>query len=132
MRRLADYLQSMQTEDVLAETEKAKSQARTLLEDQCAGGDPMQTAIAQPTPETQVREILEALLMLPPERIAQVHDYVRFLQERYGQVQPIEHSDSWSEQDIHDLMAAALAHAEGSLGAGEDDDGCLSAAPALG
>jgi len=92
----------------------------------------MQTAIAQPTPETQLREILEALLMLPPERIAQVHDYVRFIQERYGQIQPADSSDSWSEQDIHDLMAAALAHAEDALGAGEDDDGCLSAALALG
>lgn len=34
MRQLADYLQYMQTEDVLAETEKAKVQARALLEDQ--------------------------------------------------------------------------------------------------
>jgi len=80
----------------------------------------MQTAIAQPTSETLLREILEALLMLPPERVAQVHDFVRFLQERYGQVRPIEHNDSWSEQDIRDLMAAALAHAEVSLGAEED------------
>jgi hypothetical protein len=34
MKRLSDYLPSMQTEDVLAATEEAKVQARTLLEDQ--------------------------------------------------------------------------------------------------
>jgi len=34
MKRLRDYLQYMQTEDVLAATEEAKVQARTLLEDQ--------------------------------------------------------------------------------------------------
>lgn len=34
MKRLADYLQHMQTEDVLVATERAKAEARTLLEDQ--------------------------------------------------------------------------------------------------
>jgi len=34
MNQLADYLPYMQTEDVLAATEKAKHEARTLLEDQ--------------------------------------------------------------------------------------------------
>lgn len=34
MKRLADYLQYMQTEDVLSSTERAKVQARALLEDQ--------------------------------------------------------------------------------------------------
>lgn len=33
-RQLADYLTSMQTDDVLAATDEAKVQARTLLEDQ--------------------------------------------------------------------------------------------------
>ena len=33
-KRLADYVQAMQTDDVLAATDKAKVQARTLLEDQ--------------------------------------------------------------------------------------------------
>ena len=33
-KQLADYLQTMQTDDVLAATDKAKVQARTLLEDQ--------------------------------------------------------------------------------------------------
>jgi len=34
MKQLADYLQYMETEDVLAATQQAKTQARTLLEDQ--------------------------------------------------------------------------------------------------
>ena len=34
MKRLSDYLQYMQTKNVLAATEEAKVQARTLLEDQ--------------------------------------------------------------------------------------------------
>jgi len=34
MKQLADYVQTMQTDDVLAATDKAKVQARTLLEDQ--------------------------------------------------------------------------------------------------
>ncbi|MBX7235151.1 MAG: hypothetical protein K1X65_12235 [Caldilineales bacterium] len=34
MKQLADYLPLMQTDDVLAATEKAKVHARTLLEDQ--------------------------------------------------------------------------------------------------
>lgn len=34
MKRLADYLEYMQTDDVLAATERAKVQARVLLEDQ--------------------------------------------------------------------------------------------------
>lgn len=34
MKRLADYLEYMQTQDVLAATEEAKIQARALLEDQ--------------------------------------------------------------------------------------------------
>jgi len=34
MKQLADYVQAMQTDDVLAATDKAKVQARALLEDQ--------------------------------------------------------------------------------------------------
>ncbi len=34
MKRLADYLQYMQTKDVLAATQEAKVEARALLEDQ--------------------------------------------------------------------------------------------------
>jgi hypothetical protein len=34
-----------------------------------------------------------------------------FLQERYGQRTAVDVSDAWSEEDLHDLMQASLAHA---------------------
>lgn len=34
---------------------------------------------------TQARKILDVLFTLPPEKVAEVYDFVIFLQERYGQ-----------------------------------------------
>jgi len=68
---------------------------------------------------TQAREILEALSVLPPEKVAEVYDLVAFLQERYGQRTAVDVSDAWSEEDLHDLMQASLAHAECEYGGGE-------------
>jgi hypothetical protein len=72
---------------------------------------------------TQAREILEALSTLPPEKVAEVHDFVTFLQERYGQRTAVDVSDAWSEEDLHDLMQASLAHAERTIWAGEEEYG---------
>jgi hypothetical protein len=60
---------------------------------------------------THAREILAALFTLPPEKVAEVHDFVNFLQERYGQRTAVDVSDAWSEEDLHDLMQASLVHA---------------------
>ncbi len=60
---------------------------------------------------TQAREILQALFTLPPEKVAEVYDFITFLQERYGQRTAVDVSDAWSEEDLHDLMQASLAHA---------------------
>jgi len=68
------------------------------------GGTPMMT-------RTQAKEILEALSTLPPEKVAEVYDFVAFLQERYGQRTAVDVSDAWSEEDLHDLMQASLVHA---------------------
>ena len=38
---------------------------------------------------TQTREILEALLTLPSEKMAEVYGFVTFLQERYGHNAPL-------------------------------------------
>jgi hypothetical protein len=43
--------------------------------------------------------------------VAEVYDFVTFLQERYGQRIAVDVSDAWSEEDLHDLMEASLAHA---------------------
>ena len=46
-----------------------------------------------------------------------------FLQERYGQRTAVDVSDAWSEEDLHDLMQASLAHAERTIWTGEEEYG---------
>ena len=41
-----------------------------------------------------------------------------YLQERYGQRTAVDVSDTWSEEDQHDLIQASLAHAERTIWAG--------------
>ena len=72
---------------------------------------------------TQAKEILGALSTLPSEKVAEVYDFVAFLQERYGQRTTIDVSDVWSEEDIHDLVQASLAYAESTIWAGEEEYG---------
>ncbi len=72
---------------------------------------------------TQAREILDVLSILPAEKVAEVYDFVTFLQERYGQRTAVDVSDAWSEEDLHDLMQASLAYAEHTIWAGEEERG---------
>jgi hypothetical protein len=72
---------------------------------------------------TQAIEILEALFSLPTEKVAEVYDFITFLQERYGQRTAVDVSDAWSEEDLHDLMRASLAHAERTIWAEEEEYG---------
>lgn len=60
----------------------------------------------------QAKEILTALSVLPPERILEVHHFVLFLKDRYGSAKPVDESDAWTDEDIHDLTVAVLQHAE--------------------
>lgn len=69
----------------------------------------------------QAREILDALLTLPPEKVAEVYDFVTFLRERYGQHTMVDVSDAWTEEDLDDLVRASLTYAERSIWAGEED-----------
>jgi len=71
---------------------------------------------------TQAREILNALSILPTEKVAEVYDFVTFLRERYGQRAAVDVSDAWSEEDLHDLMRASLAYAERTIWAGEEEE----------
>jgi len=73
--------------------------------------------------ESQLLQILEALRMLPAEQVREVRDFVLFLRERYGGTPFADFDDAWSEQDICDLTAATLTHAERSLGAEESTSG---------
>jgi hypothetical protein len=63
----------------------------------------------------QAKEILEALQSLPADKIEAVYDYVTFLRQRYGEDHPIDESDAWTEEDIGDLVAASLGHAQQTL-----------------
>jgi hypothetical protein len=72
---------------------------------------------------TQARHILEALITLPTEKVAEVYDFITYLQERYAQRTAVDVSDDWSEEDLHDLMRASLEHAERTIWAGEEEYG---------
>ncbi len=60
----------------------------------------------------RAKEILEALASLPPDKVEAVYDYITFLRQRYGEGAQIDKSGAWSEEDIGDLVAASLAHAQ--------------------
>lgn len=64
---------------------------------------------------TQAKEILKAISVLPPERVSAVQDFVLFLKDRYGYVKPVDDSDTWTDEDIHDLTVAVLQHADQTL-----------------
>lgn len=69
----------------------------------------------------RTEQIMRAISTLPPEKVAEVYDFVLFLQARYGQPW-VDRSDAWSEEDIQDLAAAALAYADRTVWSGEEAD----------
>lgn len=75
----------------------------------------MQTVIDRPTAATHVQQIVQTLRSLPPEKVAEVWDFVSFLQDRYAVTQKVDVADAWSEQDLQDLSRASLAYAESNL-----------------
>lgn len=60
----------------------------------------------------QAEEILRALTLLPPDKVVEVQDFVHFLKEYYGHERTVDESDAWSEEDLRDLTAAVLNHAD--------------------
>ena len=60
----------------------------------------------------QAQEILRDLITLPPEAVAEVQDFVCFLKERGKREKTFDESDAWTEEDLHDLTAAVLNHAD--------------------
>ena len=69
---------------------------------------------------TPVKDIVRALLALPPERLAEAYDFILFLQNRYGQVTDI--SDAWSDEDLADLALANLNYAVESIAPDDEPD----------
>lgn len=82
----------------------------------------MQTVIDRPSSATHFQQIVQTLHSLPPEKIAEVWDFVSFLQDRYAEVEKVDVADSWSEQDLEDLTMASLAYAGNSLWDEEHSD----------
>ncbi|MCX6050850.1 MAG: hypothetical protein NT075_37655 [Chloroflexi bacterium] len=59
--------------------------------------------------KVELNDVVSALFKLPAEQIATVYDFILFLQMRHGQ--PIDESDSWTEEDVNELRAASLQYA---------------------
>ncbi len=75
----------------------------------------MQIVIELSATATHVQQIVRTLHSLPPEKVAEVWDFVSFLQDRYAAAEKVDVADSWSEQDLEDLTMASLAYARNSL-----------------
>ncbi|MFN2456066.1 MAG: hypothetical protein ABR577_17825 [Pyrinomonadaceae bacterium] len=61
--------------------------------------------------EEHAQEILRALRTLPPEKITQARDFIRFLQAQYGRATPIDESDAWTDKDLRYVASAATKSA---------------------
>jgi len=82
----------------------------------------MQAQLEYPEAIAEVDDIVKALFSLPAEKVAEVRDYIWFLQARYGHSAPVQSSDEWSKADTEDLTAASLAYAAQSFWTDADDD----------
>lgn len=58
-------------------------------------------------------EILRTLAALPPDKVTEVQDFALFLRGRYAPDGAVDESDAWTEDDLRDLTAAVLEHADG-------------------
>lgn len=82
----------------------------------------MQAVIDRPSTAMHVQQIVQTLRSLPPEKVAEVWDFVSFLQDRYAETVKVDVADSWSEQDLQDLSMASLAYAETAIWGEEHHD----------
>jgi len=69
--------------------------------------------------KTQAKEIIQALQVLPAEKLAEAYDYILFLRERYGTRSPVDVNEAWSDEDACDLVGASFQYAERTILAGE-------------
>jgi hypothetical protein len=60
-----------------------------------------------------VPEVVRELSMLPPDKVAEVYDFVLFLKNR--RIAQREESDEWSDDDQRDVTRASLCYAEATL-----------------
>ncbi len=62
--------------------------------------------------DTQTLEIVNALRSLPPDKFAEVKDFILFLRDRYSISETIDESDAWSAEDLQDVTAASIDYSE--------------------
>ena len=55
----------------------------------------------------ETTDILQVLKSLPPEKVAEVKDFVNFLKSQYLKSQVIDESDEWSDEDLRDFTASS-------------------------
>ncbi len=63
----------------------------------------------------QATEIIRHLSVLPPAKILEVKNFILALKEPHARDLAIDESEVWTDEDIRDLMAATLQHAEQKL-----------------
>lgn len=56
--------------------------------------------------------MLRALRGLPPEKQDEIRDFAYFLRDKYGQVEAIDESNEWSEEDLREFAAASFDYAD--------------------
>jgi len=65
-------------------------------------------------------ELVRQLSVLPPERVAEVYDFVLFLKTRPAAA--VDESDAWSDEDRRDATRASQHYAEAMFAAQKEDD----------
>lgn len=65
-------------------------------------------------------EVVREMRSLPPERVAEVYDFVLFLKTRMATVD--DQSDEWSDEDCRDAATASQQYVEALLAAEDVDD----------
>ena len=63
----------------------------------------------------QAAEIIQALRDLPTEKVREVRDFALFLKEQSRRARPVNESDEWTDEDIHDFLRASAEYADKSL-----------------
>ena len=65
--------------------------------------------------EHYAAEIMQALTVLPDEKVVEARDFVFFLKDRYCQQhteeQNIDDSDDWTDEDMHEATAVMIKRA---------------------
>ena len=65
--------------------------------------------------KAHVEEIVQTMTMLPPDKVAQLQDFARFLKQHYAKDQAIDYSMEWTETDLREWSQAVWQHAEESM-----------------